>query len=82
MKTEVERRSRAQASNPKSPVDVGGRTYRTGILINERIHPAFEKLPEGLKLEKEFAARLEPDRLDASDAADDEGSARGTRSAK
>jgi hypothetical protein len=79
MKTEAEKRSRAQASNPKSLVDVSGRTYRTGILINERIHPAFEKLPTGLKLEAEFAARLEPDRLLASDAADDESQALGPK---
>ena len=34
MKTEAEKRSRAQVSNPKSPelVDVGGQVFRTGIL--------------------------------------------------
>jgi isopropylmalate/homocitrate/citramalate synthase len=74
MKTEAEnKRSRAQAPKPKPElVDVGGRTYRTGILANDMVYPALEPLPEGLKLEAEFLAKLEDDRIEASDAADDE----------
>jgi hypothetical protein len=63
---------KAQAPNPKSLVDVSGRTYRTGILANDRVYPALEPLPEGLKLEAEFLAKLEDDRIEASDAADDD----------
>ena len=84
MKTEADKRSRAQASNPKSRefVDVSGQVFRTGILLNETLYLAFEPLPQGLKIERQFLARLEPDRLEASSTDDDEALGRGTRSAK
>ena len=74
MKTEADKRSRAQASNPKSRefVDVSGQVFRTGILLNETLYLAFEPLPQGLKIERQFLARLEPDRLEASPTDDDE----------